>query len=134
VSTTNSAVKTRSPLSERLDLIISPVFAAALAILGFAVWTYSDLDKITIAILSPDWRNSDSGTYLFDLGCLDRGSGGHLGNPKGLSATKESSGQHPWPGSGASCLRTDCYFLLVYGLGNRHRDSCPGYFFAATGS
>ncbi len=54
MSTTNSAVKTRSPLSERLDLIISPIFAAALAILGFAVWTYSDLDKITIAILSPD--------------------------------------------------------------------------------
>ena len=54
MSTTNSAAKTRSPLSERLDLIISPVFAAALAILGFAVWTYSDLDKITIAILSPD--------------------------------------------------------------------------------
>jgi osmoprotectant transport system permease protein len=54
VTTAIPPVKARSPLSERLDLIISPIFAAALAILGLAVWTYSDLDKITIAILSPD--------------------------------------------------------------------------------
>ncbi|MDG2497378.1 MAG: ABC transporter permease [Aquiluna sp.] len=54
MTTANINTKTRSPLSERLDLIISPIFAVALAILGIAVWVYSDLDKITIAILSPE--------------------------------------------------------------------------------
>jgi len=45
--------KTRSPMSERLDLIISPIFAAALALLGLAVWLYSDMDQTTLNILEP---------------------------------------------------------------------------------
>lgn len=45
--------KTRSPMSERLDIIISPIFAAALALLGLAVWLYSDMDQTTLNILEP---------------------------------------------------------------------------------
>jgi len=40
-------------MSERLDLIISPIFAAALALLGLAVWLYSDMDQTTLNILEP---------------------------------------------------------------------------------
>jgi osmoprotectant transport system permease protein len=40
-------------MSERLDLIISPIFAAALALLGLAVWLYSDVDQTTLNILEP---------------------------------------------------------------------------------
>jgi len=40
-------------MSERLDLIISPIFAVALALLGLAVWLYSDVDQTTLNILEP---------------------------------------------------------------------------------
>lgn len=49
-----SAPNARSPLSERLDLIVSPVFAAILALVGAVVWFYSDLDSTTLAILAPE--------------------------------------------------------------------------------
>lgn len=44
----------RTPLAERLDLIISPIFAIGLAILGWAVWFYSDADETTLSILRPE--------------------------------------------------------------------------------
>lgn len=44
----------RTPLAERLDLIVTPVFAVILALLGLAVWLYSDLDNTTRDILSPE--------------------------------------------------------------------------------
>ncbi len=47
-------LRNRTPLSERLDLIISPLFAVALAIIGGVVWLYSDLDDTTISILAPE--------------------------------------------------------------------------------
>jgi len=48
------SLKNSTPLSERLDLIVSPIFAIALAIIGGVVWLYSDLDDTTIAILAPE--------------------------------------------------------------------------------
>jgi len=42
----------KTPLAERLDLIVTPVFAGLLALLGFAVWLYSDIDATTADILS----------------------------------------------------------------------------------
>ena len=44
----------RTPLAERLDLIVTPVFALLLALLGGAVWLYSDMDNTTLDILRPD--------------------------------------------------------------------------------
>lgn len=44
----------KSPLAERLDVIVTPVFAALLAIIGLAVWLYSDIDSTTAAILEPE--------------------------------------------------------------------------------
>lgn len=44
----------RTPLSERLDLIVTPVFAALLALLGVVVWLYSDVDEVTREILAPE--------------------------------------------------------------------------------
>lgn len=44
----------RSTLAARLDLIVSPVFAVILAIIGGAVWLYSDIDDTTRAILAPE--------------------------------------------------------------------------------
>lgn len=41
----------KTALASRLDLIISPVFALLLAMVGAAVWFYSDLDDTTRAIL-----------------------------------------------------------------------------------
>lgn len=46
--------RTRTPLAERLDLIVTPVFALLLGLLGMAVWWYSDLDATTLDILSPE--------------------------------------------------------------------------------
>lgn len=54
MTTVTETTKTRLPLNERLDLLTSPVFALALAILGFAVWFYSDLDDTTLKILAPE--------------------------------------------------------------------------------
>lgn len=44
----------RTTLAARLDLIVSPVFAVILAIIGGAVWLYSDIDDTTRAILAPE--------------------------------------------------------------------------------
>jgi osmoprotectant transport system permease protein len=46
--------RVRTPLSERLDLIVSPTFAIILAVIGIAVWQYSDIDDTTRAILAPE--------------------------------------------------------------------------------
>lgn len=46
--------RARTPLSERLDLIVSPIFAIILAVIGVAVWQYSDIDDTTRAILAPE--------------------------------------------------------------------------------
>ena len=46
--------RARTPLSERLDLIVSPIFAIILGVIGIAVWQYSDIDETTRAILAPE--------------------------------------------------------------------------------
>ncbi len=45
---------TQRTLAERLDLIVAPIFAAVLAVIGGAVWLYSDIDDTTRAILAPE--------------------------------------------------------------------------------
>jgi osmoprotectant transport system permease protein len=54
MTTVTPNLNNRSPLSERLDLIVSPIFAVLLAVVGGAVWLYSDIDSTTAAILAPD--------------------------------------------------------------------------------
>lgn len=54
MTTQLSASNKRSAMSERLDLIVSPVFALILGVIGAAVWFYSDLDSTTLAILAPE--------------------------------------------------------------------------------
>jgi osmoprotectant transport system permease protein len=54
MANSSSQSKTSSSLSERLDLIVSPIFALLLALIGGAVWWYSDLDSTTLAILAPE--------------------------------------------------------------------------------
>ena len=54
MTTQVSASNKRSAMSERLDLIVSPVFALILGLIGAAVWFYSDLDSTTLAILAPE--------------------------------------------------------------------------------
>ena len=54
MTTVTPNLNNRSPLSERLDLIVSPIFAMILALVGGAVWLYSDIDSTTAAILAPD--------------------------------------------------------------------------------
>ncbi|MEL0237809.1 MAG: ABC transporter permease [Aquiluna sp.] len=54
MTTVSPQLRGRSTLSERLDLIVSPIFALGLAIIGTAVWLYSDIDDTTAAILSPE--------------------------------------------------------------------------------
>ena len=54
MTTVTPNLNNRSPLSERLDLIVSPIFAVMLAVVGGAVWLYSDIDSTTAAILAPD--------------------------------------------------------------------------------
>ena len=54
MTTVTPNLNNRSPLSERLDLIVSPIFAMILAVVGGAVWLYSDIDSTTAAILAPD--------------------------------------------------------------------------------
>ena len=54
MSTVSPQLRGRSTLSERLDLIVPPIFALGLAIIGTAVWLYSDIDDTTAAILSPE--------------------------------------------------------------------------------
>lgn len=44
----------RTPLAERLDLIVTPVFALLLALMGVVVWLYSDIDATTREILAPE--------------------------------------------------------------------------------
>ena len=54
MTTVSPQLRGRSTLSERPDLIVSPIFALGLAIIGTAVWLYSDIDDTTAAILSPE--------------------------------------------------------------------------------
>lgn len=49
-----AGVPPTSKLASRLDLIVSPVFAVVLALVGAAVWFYSDMDSTTVAILNPE--------------------------------------------------------------------------------
>lgn len=44
----------KTPLAERLDLIVTPVFALLLGLMAVAVWLYSDIDNTTREILAPD--------------------------------------------------------------------------------
>jgi osmoprotectant transport system permease protein len=52
LSTVSPNLSSRTPLSERLDLIVSPIFAVILGLIGTAVWLYSDIDSITEDILA----------------------------------------------------------------------------------
>lgn len=52
MSTISPNLSSRTPLSERLDLIVSPIFAVILGLIGTAVWLYSDIDSITEDILA----------------------------------------------------------------------------------
>jgi osmoprotectant transport system permease protein len=54
MTTVTPNLNNHSPLSERLDLIVSPIFAIILALVGGAVWLYSDIDSTTQSILAPD--------------------------------------------------------------------------------
>ena len=54
MSTAVASNTTKSPLAERLDIIVTPIFAGLLAIIGIAVWLYSDIDPTTAAILAPE--------------------------------------------------------------------------------
>lgn len=53
MSVVTPTITNRTTLAERLDLIVSPVFALGLALIGWAVWFYSDLDSTTLSILDP---------------------------------------------------------------------------------
>jgi osmoprotectant transport system permease protein len=44
----------RSQLAERLDIIVPPLFAGILAVLGSVVWLYSDIDSVTSSILTAE--------------------------------------------------------------------------------
>lgn len=44
----------RESLAEKLDIIVTPIFAVLLAIIGMAVWLYSDIDDTTRSILAPE--------------------------------------------------------------------------------
>lgn len=44
----------KTPLAERLDLIVTPVFALLLALMAVVVWLYSDIDGTTREILAPE--------------------------------------------------------------------------------
>jgi osmoprotectant transport system permease protein len=41
-------------LAERLDIVVTPIFAIILAVIGGAVWLYSDMDDTTLSILAPE--------------------------------------------------------------------------------
>ena len=59
MSTTSAAIKPvrlpsrRNTVVGQLDLIVTPIFFALLAILLTAVWVYSDFDRTTASILEP---------------------------------------------------------------------------------
>ena len=54
MSVVSPARMERNRLAERLDLMVAPIFAIVLAVIGGAVWLYSDIDDTTRAILAPD--------------------------------------------------------------------------------
>ena len=54
MTTVDGSRTERSSIAERLDLIVSPLFALILGIIGGAVWLYSDIDDTTTAILAPE--------------------------------------------------------------------------------
>ena len=64
MSTVSPNISNRTPLSERLDLIVSPIFAALLGVIGIAVWLYSDIDSITEDILAPEKLHRQLGETL----------------------------------------------------------------------
>ena len=64
MSTVSPNISNRTPLSERLDLIVSPIFAALLGVIGIAVWLYSDIDSITEDILAPEKLQRQLGETL----------------------------------------------------------------------
>ena len=64
MSTVSPNISNRTPLSERLDLIVSPIFAAILGVIGIAVWLYSDIDSITEDILAPEKLQRQLGETL----------------------------------------------------------------------
>jgi osmoprotectant transport system permease protein len=64
LSTVSPNISNRTPLSERLDLIVSPIFAALLGVIGIAVWLYSDIDSITEDILAPEKLQRQLGETL----------------------------------------------------------------------
>ena len=47
-------LRQKTPLAERLDLIVTPIFAVLLALMAVVVWLYSDIDDTTRDILSPE--------------------------------------------------------------------------------
>jgi len=49
-----SAKTRRSPLADRLDVIVAPVFIVFLGIIAAVVWLYSDIDNTTRSILAPE--------------------------------------------------------------------------------
>ncbi|NCV98417.1 MAG: hypothetical protein EBW31_02675, partial [Actinobacteria bacterium] len=64
MSTVSPNLSSRTPLSERLDLIVSPIFAVILGLIGTAVWLYSDIDSITEDILAPEKLQRQLGETL----------------------------------------------------------------------
>jgi osmoprotectant transport system permease protein len=64
LSTVSPNISNRTPLSERLDLIVSPIFAALLGVIGISVWLYSDIDSITEDILAPEKLQRQLGETL----------------------------------------------------------------------
>jgi osmoprotectant transport system permease protein len=60
----NPALKSNTRLGERLDLIVSPVFAVLLAIIGVSVWLYSAIASTTRAILAPEKLQRQLGETL----------------------------------------------------------------------
>ena len=64
MSTISPNLSSRTPLGERLDLIVSPIFAVILGLIGTAVWLYSDIDSITEDILAPEKLQRQLGETL----------------------------------------------------------------------
>lgn len=54
MSTITAATRRRTPLTEKLDVIVTPIFAVLLGLLGLAVYLYSDLDGTSQEILAPE--------------------------------------------------------------------------------
>ena len=77
----------RTTLAERLDLIVAPVFAAVLAVIGGAVWLYSDIDDTTRAILAPEKLQKHLVETLV-LGCASSALVIIIAIPIGIAVTR----------------------------------------------